>query len=101
MAQTADAIASDFEQYIRKSGAEYYSEWYVGITENLKDRLFGDHDVPEENHWWITRETKSIEAARKVEKFFLDKGCDGGTGGGHTDAKYVYGYKKAVLLTLR
>lgn len=95
MASAANTIISDFEQHIRDSGAEYYSEWYVGITEDLRKRLFGDHDVPEKNHWWITREAQSSEAARKVEKYFLEKGCDGGPGGGDDDAKYIYGYKKS------
>lgn len=39
----------------------------------------------------------SSEAARNVEKAFLDNGCDGGTGGGDDDAVYVYAYLKASV----
>lgn len=94
MAKSKDQIISDFEEHISKSGARYYSEWYVGIAADAKSRLFDDHNVSEKNHWWIHRKATSSSIARAVEKYFLDKGADGGPGGGSDNSVHVYGYKK-------
>ena len=91
---TRDAIIRDFDAHLKKSNRQYYSEFYIGITNNIDERLFGSHKVPRENHWWIYSPADTEEIAREVEKFYLDKGMRGGTGGGtgNGDAKYVYCY---------
>jgi len=93
MASSKEDIISDIDNHISKSGSSY-SGWYVGISEDAKDRLFNGHDVPEEDHYWIFRTAYSSDAARDVEKHFVDKGCDGGGGGGDEDADMVYAYEK-------
>jgi len=70
-----------------------YSDYYVGITKNVGDRLFSDHRVPIENHCWIWREANNDTEAREVEKHFLDKGMKGGGGGGDKESVFVYVYK--------
>lgn len=82
--------------HIKKQGRPF-SSWYCGITENIQNRLFGDHKVPKKNHWYAYKQCINSNAARSVEKAFIDQGCDGGTGGGDEDADYVYAYLKTSV----
>mgnify|MGYP001573675134 CR=1 FL=1 len=90
---TAQQIAQDFKEYMAKNGGSY-NDWYVGITSDINQRLFTDHDVRENGDAWIHAPADTNNVARSVEKYFLDLGCDGGTGGGDYTSKTVYTYKK-------
>ncbi len=92
-AQSKEVIYSDISGHISKQGGAR-SSWYVGIASNIEQRLFGDHRVPKQNHWYIYREALSSHDARTIEKAFLDWGCDGGPGGGGSDTTYIYAYLK-------
>jgi len=70
-----------------------YSEWYVGISENARSRLFQDHSVDEKNDNWIFSRAMSSETARRIEQHFLSLGTKGGPGGGDNNADFVYAYK--------
>lgn len=95
MAKDVNTIIKEIEQYlINNCGGGNYSEYYVGITKSIQDRLFGAHQVPDK-HCWIWREAFSDTDARKVEKYFLDKGMQGGDGGGDEESVFVYVYKVA------
>ena len=84
-------LQNDINSYICKN-AEYYREFYVGITSNPTKRLFEEHNVSENNDVYIYIEADSEEIARAVEKHFIDKGCKGDQGGG-TYPRHVYAYK--------
>jgi len=71
-----------------------YKNCYVGITSDVNSRLFDDHNVLKENGHWIYRYCSSNKIAREIEQHFLDKGMDGGSGGGDEDSKIIYAYKK-------
>lgn len=71
-----------------------YRSCYFGITSNVQDRLFGDHNVSEKTDHWIYRTAATDTVAREIEKHFLNLGMDGGGGGGDASAKIVYAYKK-------
>ena len=96
MAKTAQEVYDEIVAHIKKQGGPF-SSWYCGITENIKNRLFGDHNVPEKDHWFIHRPCTSNESARNVEKALLELGCDGGTGGGDANAVHVYAYLKTSI----
>src|SRR5574344_179961 len=74
-----------------------YSSWYCGIAADPEKRLFEEHNVPKKNHYWIYRKCENDTIAREIEKHFLDKGCDGGDGGGDNHTIYVYAYKKSSV----
>ncbi len=77
-------------------GGSRYSDWYVGIASDPKQRLFNDHNVNENGYGWIYRETFSSEFAREVEAHFTNTlGTDGDTGGEDNTTKFVYAYKKS------
>ena len=75
-----------------------YSQCYAGITSNVQQRLFVDHNVPRQgsHHIWRTANTAAI--AREVEQHFINAGMDGGGGGSRT-ARIVYAYKKIPYKT--
>ena len=85
------SIISDFEKYV---GNDDYSNWYVGITNDIDRRLFGEHKVDMKQDRWIHSPADSKDVAREVEEYFLDKGMDGDTGGGNDDTIHVYAFKK-------
>lgn len=89
-----EEVIRDFDAHIKKSNRQYYSDFYVGITNDINRRLFEEHNVSRENSWWIYSPCDDEKTARKVEKHYLDMGMQGDTGGGtgKNDAKYVYCY---------
>jgi len=94
MADTKESIKTDIKTYIQKNGG-VYSDWYVGIASDPRDRLFNDYNVNENGGAWIYREAESSSAAREVEEYFVNTlGTDGGSGGGDYSTKYVCAYKK-------
>ena len=93
MAKPKQEIINDITNHFKNNA---YKDCYIGITSNVEDRLFGDHNVSKENGHWIYRSASSDTVAREIEQYFLDKGMDGGSGGGDEDSKIVYAYKKTT-----
>lgn len=88
-----EKIIAEINEHLGKSSKEFYSDYYIGITDNINERLFGFHQVPQRGHWYIYMPADTDEIARKVEKFFLDLGMQGGTGGGSSKSIMVYCYE--------
>lgn len=86
-------IARAFEDYIRNNDSDYRN-WYVGIASEPRERLFNDHNVDEQKGQWLYSEATSADAARVVERYFVNvKGTKGGSGEGDSNSCYVYAYK--------
>ncbi|MFK1988856.1 hypothetical protein ACIXHS_11635 [Bacteroides fragilis] len=45
MRKTAKEIIVDVEEHLTKSNKRYYSDFYVGITNDIERRLFVEHNV--------------------------------------------------------
>lgn len=90
-----DEIIQSIEEHLKKSTKLFYSDFYIGITEDIRDCLFGYHQVEEKTDWWIYCFADTEEIARKIEKFYLQKGMDGGVGRDkdNGETKYVYCYE--------
>jgi hypothetical protein len=93
MRKTAREIIADVESHLARSTKHYYSDFYIGITNDIERRMFGEHNVNRENSWWIYRTAIDKVSAQTVEEYFLDKGMQGDTGGGTDDTVYVYCYE--------
>ena len=93
MPKTAQEAYNEILSHIKKQGGAL-SSWYCGITEDIENRLFSDHRVPREEHWYVYRECINSDSARDVESELLHLGCKGDKGGGDHDAVFVYAYLK-------
>jgi hypothetical protein len=90
------SVIAKIETFVVSRGGRV-NDWYVGITKNPGRRLFGDHKVPINEDTWIYSEAPDSETARAVESHFLAQDFDGGPGGGDTESKFVYAYRKTAL----
>jgi len=95
-AQDAQQVYDKIVAHIKKQGGAY-STWYCGIASDWEDRLFNDHQVPREDHWWIALQCYNNTDARAVESALLKLGCDGSAGGGDQTTVYVYAYLKGTM----
>ena len=84
-------IIDELQAHITEQGGEY-SDWYCGITKDIKSRVYSYHKVLEKNHWYMTRGCKTNTIAREIEEHFLDLECEGDTGGGDEESTIVYIY---------
>lgn len=96
MPKSKQEIIDDINAHIQRCGGNY-SDWYVGISKDAKDRLFNGHSVREKKDPWIYRSASSSQTAREVEDYFVNtRGTNGGGSGGDNTSDMVYAYKKAV-----
>ena len=93
---TANDVAAAIDRQIATYGGGH-SAWYVGISSDPNDRLLSGHNATSEHNAALYWDATNEETARVIEDHFLDKGCQGGTGGGDASSRYVYVYKVTSL----
>ena len=81
---------------MKKSGCRYYSDFYVGITNDARRRLFDEHHVDKDHQWWIFSAADNEDIARQVEQHYLKSGMRGSFGGGKGDGSAIYVYSYVV-----
>lgn len=90
---TKEEIITGIRSYFGFSVFTDYSNYYVGITNDIKRRLFDEHNVSEQKDYWIYRTADSKSIAQEIEKYFLNLGMQGDTGGGTDDTCIIYCYR--------
>lgn len=70
-------IIADINSHLQKSKKQYYSDFYIGITNDIERRLFEEHKVSKDYGWWIYRNGDTKAVAQAVEEYYLDKGMQG------------------------
>ena len=93
MKKTKEMIIADINAHLQNSSKRFYSDFYIGITNDVERRLFTEHKVLRGSGWWIFRQADCKASAQAVEEYYLDKGMRGDTGGGNEDTIYVYCYE--------
>ena len=78
---TEQEIKTEIERHINGR----YSVWTIGVTD-APDKRKREHGNP---RWWHHWDASTEEVARRIESYFLEKGCKG-AGGGRGKANYVY-----------
>ena len=92
-AKDRNAIAEEIEAHIRTQGGAC-GDWYVGVTSDIEQGLFGDHNVPSQDSWYICRRTFTPADAKAIEADLVRLGCDGGAKCRDDAAVFVYAYLK-------
>ena len=93
MANSKETIKKEFKEYYQKHG-KGTNNWYIGIAENARERLFKKHNVDEKNGVWIYDRAISSEIAREIEdELIKELNTKGDQGGGSDKTDYVYAYK--------
>jgi len=87
-----NTVIKRMETYMSKFEGDY-SDWFVGITNDLDEGLFQKHKV-EETGSWISFGADTDEIAKKIEKYFLNKKTDGNPIDLEENTRIVYVYKK-------
>jgi hypothetical protein len=85
------ALSSEIDAHMTQSGIPN-NRWYVGITSNVQERLFGYHRVSRQNDTWIYRHCLNATEARDLEAAYHRAGCKGDTGGGDATCCTIYAY---------
>lgn len=89
---TVQELASQFISFINEYG-HIPSKWYVGITSDPKRRLFIEHQVSPTSGIFKYADASTVDNARLIEKFLIDKmKIKGGSGGGDSTTTWVYVY---------
>ncbi|HSX17625.1 MAG TPA: hypothetical protein VLH86_06015 [Patescibacteria group bacterium] len=88
---TAQQIYNEILAYTGPTGI---ANWYVGITSDIEERLFGYHNVHRTDGAWYHAQALDHTHSRAVESSLLELGFDGGVGGGDHTATYVYAFRK-------
>ena len=91
MNQATLSLCSEIDAYMNKSGVPK-NRWYVGITSDIEERLFGYHSLTRPYGWWIYRECLNAAEARALEAAYHRAGCQGSGGGGNRTCVYIYAY---------
>ena len=99
MAKDFQTIIDEIQKHLAKSGRRYYSDFYIGITNNVEQRMFKEHNVSKDNAWWIYRTAQTPDIAQEVEKHFLSYGMRGDHKGGNTTSNIVYCYAVSPTTT--
>ena len=85
----ANTIAGKIEDMVRHSKSSY-EKWQIGVTDDPARRRTEHKNAGHNTEWWHDWNADSEEAARSVERHFLNKGMKGGSGGpGRADYVYV------------
>ncbi|WP_294618614.1 hypothetical protein [uncultured Bacteroides sp.] len=92
MKKDYETIVKEIVEHLSKSGKRYYSDFYIGITNDVEQRMFKEHNVPKEKNWWIFRTAENSDIAREVENHFLKLGMRGDNKGGDDTSNVVYCY---------
>ena len=87
-----EPIIQEFNLFILKFGG-IYRNFYVGITDNPVRRIQDEHEIGLANPY-VFKEAENTQAARIIERYFIDQGCDGGGGDEDEGSVYAYAYKK-------
>ena len=87
-------IVSEINDFCATLQVKNINRVHIGITKDPKRRLFYEHKITNERHWWIHIKAACADTARAVERHFIGRGMHGGTGGGDDETIYVYCFVK-------
>jgi hypothetical protein len=85
-------IEKEIDECLEKTAMKFYSDFYIGITDNIEHCLFTKHHVSKDTSWWIYRTAIDDDIARSVENHYLKLGMRGDDKDGNDKGNIVYCY---------
>ena len=68
---TKEEIIADIRSHFGFTVFSGYSNYYVGITNDINRRLFDEHNVSEQKDYWIYRTADCKSIAQKLRNISL------------------------------
>lgn len=96
MGKTHEIIIRDIENYLVTCPGKFYTEFYIGITDNPIQQLFSRHHVDKGLDYWTYHKALDNKTALFVMEYFLKKGMKTGTPVKDDSHIYVYCYRKTA-----
>jgi hypothetical protein len=94
MVKTKQEIITDIKTYITGNGGDF-SEWYVGVCNDVNKRLSAVHKLNPKLDKWVFRTAPTSAIAKEIEYYFVKiLGADGASAGSSDLNDKVYAYKK-------
>ncbi len=98
MGKDYQTIVKEIDEHLGKSGRRYYSDFYVGVTNDVEKGIFKKHHVPEDS-WWIYRTATDPQVACEVKDHYLKLGMRGYNSNDNNTADIVYCYTVSPTTT--
>ncbi len=90
--QTPEELIKYIESWLPKTGFSYYSDFYIGITDDVERSLLDDHRISPDTDIWLYSEVQTPSAALQVLNHFLTKGMQGAPDDAPAQATTIYCY---------
>jgi hypothetical protein len=94
MPQSQDQIISDVQKYVNHCGGQYPS-WFLGVTDNPKDKLFNEHCVDMKKDHWLFAFAMNPDSAKQILARFKELGAEVNDNALSPRARAVYAFKKS------
>ena len=95
MAKTKQEIITDIKTFITTNGGNF-TEWYVGICNDVNNRLAAVHKLNPKLDKWVFRTAPTSAVAKEIEYYFVKiLGAEGASAAGSDIDDKVYAYKKS------
>lgn len=85
-------LIKEMEARLAKTAMRSYSNFCIGITNDVEQGLFQRHNVSKDMDWWIYVDVGDVENARQIAQYFLEKGMRGNDDKGNEHSTIVYCY---------
>lgn len=72
MIYSVQEIKFEFLAFIKENGGNF-SDWYIGIAADPKNKLMAEHRVDRDKDAWTYKQALTFQACRTVQRFFQDK----------------------------
>ena len=90
----ADRFINEIDDYVSQHGGRVAAYgWYVGVTDDPEPRLFGEHNVDENEDAWIYSAPVDFEIAIRTRDHFIDRGFLGDKDRPERGDLHVYAYR--------
>lgn len=90
--KTTETIVNDIEIHISRCPGKYYSEFYIGLSDDPRRQLFSKHQVNEKTDCWTYHRAIDNKSAIKAARLLSDKGMKGAFDVNKNNGIYVYCY---------